>query len=88
MDLCELQASLAYRVSSRAARATQGNPAWEQKTRQNNQPKKKKKKKKTHTDNASGVVVSLGGKTYGSCLCFSAASGPAVSVAGTSPRET
>ena len=29
-DLCELEASLVYRVSSRTARATQGNPVLKQ----------------------------------------------------------
>jgi hypothetical protein len=43
-DLCEFQASLVYRMSSRTARATQRNPVW--KTKQTNKQKIKKKKRK------------------------------------------
>ena len=35
VDLCELEASLVYRVSSRTARAIQRNPVLKKKTKQN-----------------------------------------------------
>jgi hypothetical protein len=42
--ISEFKASLGYRVSSRAARATQRNPVSENKTKQKVKKKKKKKK--------------------------------------------
>jgi hypothetical protein len=35
MYLCKFEASLVYRMSFRAARATQRNPVWKNKTKQN-----------------------------------------------------
>ena len=39
-DLCEFEASLAYRVSFRTARATQGNPVLKNKNNSNNKNNK------------------------------------------------
>jgi hypothetical protein len=47
-QISEFEASLVYRVSSRTARATQGNPVSK------NQEKKKKKKKKTRKGKGMG----------------------------------
>ena len=34
LDLCEFEASLVYRVSSRTTRATKRNPVWKNQTKQ------------------------------------------------------
>ena len=55
-DLCEFEACLVYRVSSRTARATQRNPVSKKPTlppkkkKKKNKSKKKKKKKKTNNN--------------------------------------
>jgi hypothetical protein len=43
--ISEFEANLAYRVSSRTARATQRNPVSKNKNKQTNKNKKQKKKK-------------------------------------------
>ena len=48
MDLCEFEASLVYRASSRTAKETQRNPVSE-KTKPTNQPNKQTNKQKTET---------------------------------------
>ena len=44
VGLCEFEASLVYRVSSRIARATQRNPVLEKTNKQTNKKNNKKKK--------------------------------------------
>jgi capsid protein len=49
VDLCEFEASLVYRVSSRTARATQRNPVLKNKTKQKKERKQRKKQSKRST---------------------------------------
>jgi hypothetical protein len=53
-QISEFEASLVYRMSFRAARATQRNPVL--KTKQNNNNKKKKKKKRKEKKKKKGKV--------------------------------
>ena len=48
-DLCELEAILVYRASSRTARATQRNPVLKNETKQNKTKKKPKQQQNKQT---------------------------------------
>jgi hypothetical protein len=53
VDLCEFEASLVYRVSSRTARATQRNPVSENKNKNKNETKQNKTKIKVENEKDS-----------------------------------
>jgi hypothetical protein len=59
VDLCELEASLVYRVISRRASAIQRNPVMKNKTKQNKTKQNKKQKIKKSIDRVNAAFPFL-----------------------------